>query len=268
MGRTLQQPENGAHAKKIRAFRAFEPFDLWLVRWPKARCEAVSTFQRVTSARIFAEFGESLRAGLGIVLGLALTGLVSGAIAGGWNSPVLLIAPMGASAVLLFGVPASLLAQPRTIIGGNLIAAFVGVSAARCIPSPFLASTVAVGVSFAAMTICRCVHPPSGAIALTAVLGGPQVLAQGYGFLAIPVALNSLVLVLAAYAYNNLTGHSYPHHAHLPAHPHMGLAQTTLEASDYEEVLADYGEVLDIGREDLEVLFRELLARMQEKAGN
>ena len=78
----------------------------------------------------------------------------------------LLIAPMGASAILLFAVPASPLAQPWPVIGGHMVAALVGVTIAHLVGTPMLAAPLAVALSFGAMTIFRCVHPPSGAIAL------------------------------------------------------------------------------------------------------
>lgn len=203
---------------------------------------------------------EIARAGLGAGIGIALTGLISTSLVGGHAAP-LLIAPMGASAVLLFGVPASPLAQPWSIIGGNMVAAVIGVAAAQTFASPTLAAAGAVAGALIAMTLLRCVHPPSGAVALTAVLGGPQVAAMGFGFVAVPVAVNTLVLTLVALAYNNATGRSYPHHAHPPAHPQVAAERLQLSDADFDAVLADYGEALDIGREDLAVLFRELAAR-------
>jgi CBS domain-containing membrane protein len=107
-------------------------------------------------------------------------------------------------AVLLFGVPASPLAQPWSIVGGNLVAALIGVTAAHWIPSPLIAAAVAIGVTLSAMSSLRCVRPPSGAVALTAVLGGPHILALGYGFVLVPVGLNSLLLTLGAIVYNTL----------------------------------------------------------------
>jgi CBS domain-containing membrane protein len=198
---------------------------------------------------------ELLRGGMGAAIGIALTGLASTALLGGGAAP-LLIAPMGASAVLLFGVPASPLAQPYAIIGGNLAAALIGVCAAQGIASPLIAASVAVGLAFAAMALLRCVHPPSGAVALTAVLGGPHVAAMGYHFVLVPVALNSLLLTAVALAWNNATGRSYPHHAH----PRAGLPDP-LTPADFDAVLADYGEALDIDRDDLAALYRELRAR-------
>src|SRR5450830_1606221 len=83
---------------------------------------------------------------------------------------VWLIAPMGASAVLLFAVPASPLAQPWSIIGGNLVSALVGVSYAKLVAEPALAAALAIALAIACMFALRCIHPPSGAVALTAVL--------------------------------------------------------------------------------------------------
>ena len=210
-----------------------------------------------------ASYGERLRAAFGAFLGIAVTALVSTAWFGSASGLPLLIAPMGASAVLLFGVPASPLAQPWSIIGGNLVAALIGVASAHLIMSPLIAAAVAVGCAFAAMSLLRCVHPPSGAVALTAVLGGPHVLALGYAFVLVPVALNSLLLTLLAIAYNNATGHSYPHHAHVPAHPHPPVTRLSFAKEEMNEVLADYGDTVDISHDDLEALFHELLGRAQ-----
>ncbi|HZU63793.1 MAG TPA: HPP family protein [Novosphingobium sp.] len=209
---------------------------------------------------------ETARAAAGAGLGIALTALVSTLLAGGHGALPLLIAPMGASAVLLFGVPASPLAQPWSIIGGNLVAGIIGVAAAHTIAAPGLAAAVAVALALAAMTVLRCVHPPSGAVALTAVLGGPQVAALGYGFVAVPVAINTLVLTLAALAYNNATGRSYPHRAHAPVHPHLPPAPLALSPADFDAVLADYGEPLDIDSDDLRMILGELLARARPAA--
>jgi CBS domain-containing membrane protein len=208
---------------------------------------------------------ERLRAGTGAFLGILVTALASTLWLGTGAGPLLLIAPMGASAVLLFGVPASPLAQPWAIIGGNLVAALIGVTAARWIGSPLLAASVAAGGTMLATSLLRCVHPPSGAVALTAVLGGPHVVALGYGFALVPVGLNSALLLAVALVYNNATRRSYPHHAHPPAHPHPAKVPLGIGADDIDAVLADYGEPLDISREDLGMLLRELLGRIEQR---
>ena len=172
----------------------------------------------------------------------------------------MLIAPMGASAVLLFALPASPLAQPWSIIGGNLVSAAVGVTCAHLIADPTLAASVAIAIAIGAMLALRCLHPPSGAVALTAVLGGASIHALGYSFLLAPVGLNSALLLGIALLYNNATRHRYPHaarHAHQNTHrtedrpPGDRLGFTP---ADLDYVLKNYNEVLDVSRDDLEDL--------------
>ncbi len=123
----------------------------------------------------------------------------------------MLMAPLGASAVLLFAVPSSPLAQPWSILVGNCLAALVGVTTALVIPQPLIASALAVAASIALMLTFRCLHPPSGAVALTAVIGGPAINSLGYSFVLWPVGLNSVLLLLLAVLFNRMTGKEYPH---------------------------------------------------------
>jgi len=205
---------------------------------------------------------ERLRGAVGAALGIVLIGFGSAWWMGGATTGLpFLIAPLGASAVLLFAVPASPLAQPWPVVGGNVIAALIGVTAARWIADPVIAAAVALGVSIAAMAALRCVHPPSGAVALTAVLGGGHITAAGYGFALEPVLLNSLLLMIVAVVFNTATGHSYPHRAHPPVHPAPVKAPDALADDDFEAVLACYGETLDISAADLRVLYEELRRR-------
>lgn len=153
---------------------------------------------------------ERVRRCAGALLGIAFTGFATHAAFGAAGDIPMLVAPMGASAVLLFGVSESPLAQPWSILGGNFVAALVGVACARWIDSTLMAASLAVALAICAMFLCRCVHPPSGAVALTAVLGGPAVRALGFDFVLAPVALQSVALVCAALAFHALTGHRYP----------------------------------------------------------
>lgn len=204
---------------------------------------------------------ERLRAFLGALIGIAVTGLVSHLWHGGGALP-LLIAPMGASAVLLFAVPASPLAQPWSILGGNIISALIGVTAARFIPDPTLAAAVGVSAAIAAMSLAGCLHPPGGAVALTAVVGGPVIAAAGYSFVLVPVALNSVLLLLVALAFNNLTRRPYPHFVrpapvHGPTDPPADQ-RIGFTPADIDRALERYGELLDVSPDDLDALFREV----------
>jgi CBS domain-containing membrane protein len=181
---------------------------------------------------------------------------------GSVTSMPMLIAPMGASAVLLFAVPGSPLAQPWSIMGGNLVAATVGVGCAGAIADPVLAAALAVALAIVGMFALRCVHPPSGAVALTAVLGGPAIHALGYRFVVEPVALQSALLLSGALVYHAATGHRYPHAAR-PALPGRAGAATVPPASsftraDLDAALRRHGELLDIAPDDVESLLRDL----------
>ncbi len=211
---------------------------------------------------------EKLFGAVGALLGLFCTEWV-GRHALGSASPWF-IAPMGASAVLLFAAPASPLAQPWSLMAGNLIAALIGVFCAQFIPLPGLAAAAAVALSIGAMFSLRCLHPPSGAVALTAVLGGPPVAKLGYGFALWPVALNSLILLCIAVVFNGALKRNYPRRhvdaagAHSTRDP-APSARLGFSLHDLDEALNQRGELLDIRKEDLEeiVLAAELRASVR-----
>ncbi|GAB3413062.1 HPP family protein [Massilia agilis] len=197
------------------------------------------------------------RAASGALLGLLLTGALSHMALGGKGA--YLIAPMGASAVLLFCLPASPLAQPWSILAGNLVSALVGIFCAHLIGSPLLAAPLAGGVAIGVMFYLRCLHPPGAAVALNAVLWG---FAAHPGTYLTVVMLNSLLLVLVALAFNNLTGRRYPHpqrssmtNTHATRDP-VPTARLGFAKEDLDAALARYGQVLDVSRDDLEhILF-------------
>ncbi|WP_322033846.1 HPP family protein [Paraburkholderia sp. J76] len=191
----------------------------------------------------------------GALIGIAFTGLATHLMFGATGDIPVLVAPMGASAVLLFGASDSPLAQPWSILGGNFVSALVGVACARWIASPVAAASVAVALAICAMFLCRCVHPPSGAVALTAVLGGPAVHASGFHFVLAPVAFQSVALLSAALLYHALTGHRYPRAAFRPtpqavASPLAALSQHLLEPLElpqksFEQLTCE--EIMSIG---------------------
>ncbi|RWC38383.1 MAG: HPP family protein [Mesorhizobium sp.] len=206
---------------------------------------------------------ERLLACIGATIGIALTGVISGLAMGGGPHVALLVAPMGASAVLLFAVPSSPLAQPWSIIGGNSISALVGVMVALFVHDPVVASGLAVALAIAAMSFTRSLHPPGGAAALTAVLGGPAVLSFGFLFPLVPVALNSTILVALGLVFHRLSRRNYPH-VHVPVANSHGTADAPptkrvgFRPEDVDAALAALDETFDIGRDDLERLLRQV----------
>lgn len=117
----------------------------------------------------------------------------------------LIIAPFGASCALVFGAPASPLAQPRNVIGGHLISAALGLLAASLIVSPPLAMAVGVGLAIAAMLLTGTLHPPAGANPIVVVLTSTS-----WKFLLTPVLAGAIAIVLFGAIYHRwLTGHPY-----------------------------------------------------------
>jgi CBS domain-containing membrane protein len=163
-----------------------------------------------------------------------------------------IVAPMGASAVLLFCVPTSPLAQPWAVVGGNTVSALVGVACVHLVPaSPDLVAATAVAMAIAAMLALRCLHPPGGATALLMAVNGVTSAQAAL----VPVLVNSVVLTTAAWLFHALTRHPYPHRMP-PASP----SPATEEALD--AVLARYNQILDVDREEL----RELIDTTQRLA--
>jgi len=160
---------------------------------------------------------EKLLSALGAAIGIfTISGL------GGWlyllgfldqQGSQMVVASMGASAVLLFSVPHGALSQPWALVGGHLLSAFIGVSCFLALGSSGFASALAVGLSVGAMYYLRCIHPPGGATALTAVIGGSSVNALGYQFILFPVVLNVLALLTIAFLFNfGFKWRRYPAH--------------------------------------------------------
>ena len=171
------------------------------------------------------------------------------------DQAILIIPSMGASAVLLFAVPHSAMAQPWSLVGGHLVSAFIGVSCALLIPSPALAAAAAVGFAIGAMYYARCIHPPGGATALAAVIGGPSVSTLGYQFLLTPVLINVLVILLVAVLFNAFfRWRRYPAYWSLEV---AGPAQARddgyepIEHADLVYALSQIDSFIDVSEEDL-----------------
>lgn len=147
--------------------------------------------------------GMQLVAAVAAGVAILLVGWVTQLTVGG-DGAVFLIASMGASAVLLFCLHDSPYARTWPFVGGHLVAVAVGVSAARLVPSVPMAAAVAVGGAIVAMVLLRCLHPPGGAAALTAVVGGPDIQQLGYQLLLTPLLLNLFMMWLLVTAYHRL----------------------------------------------------------------
>lgn len=212
---------------------------------------------------------DRLKAASGAIGGIAITGLLCGLMLGNGLAHPLLVAPMGASAVLLFAVPASPLAQPWPVLGGNVISALVGIAVAKAIADPTLAAALAVGAAIAVMSLLRCLHPPGGAVALSAVLG-PKGAAGSYMFALVPVGVNTLLLLTVAILFHRLAGHNYPHVAPRTPAPHgtsdpAPMLRAGPSGQDLADAMQDFGDTLDVDEADLRQLFADAELRAAER---
>lgn len=194
---------------------------------------------------------------IGALVGIGLSALIGGLAAADMTNLLLIVPPMGASAVLLFAVPASPMAQPWAAIGGNVISSFIGVVVAHTMPLTPLSAGIAVAAAIGVMSLTRCLHPPGGAAALVGLFAG-----QGSSLLfpIFPVGLNAVVLVASAWLYHRLSGHTYPHVA-ARVEPRPNDTPWTFSRSDMASALEEVGETFDIDAGDLEGLLRRIEQR-------
>ena len=178
------------------------------------------------------------------------------------SNSLVIIASMGASAVLLFAVPHGPLSQPWPVFLGHALSAFIGVTCYKLIPDIFLAASIAVGVSILAMHYFRCIHPPGGATALAAVVSGPSVHEIGYQFVITPVLLNTAVIIGIAIIINYpFSWRRYPialadiykdEFTGKKPHPHIGL----IPRRDLEFALKSMQSFADINEVELERIYK------------
>lgn len=198
-------------------------------------------------------------------MAIAAAGLVGLTLHGGDTAAPWIAVPLAASAVLVFSVPSSPMAQPWPVFGGNVLSALVGVCVAEALGGGALAGGLAVALSIGVMSIGRCLHPPGAAAALMATVGGPAVDSAGWLLPLDPVATSALVLVAVGWAFHRLSGHAYPH-----TQPATAVAtadpppsqRAGLRSDDVDAVLAKMGEAFDIDRDDLGLLLTELETRV------
>jgi CBS domain-containing membrane protein len=151
-------------------------------------------------------WAERLRACSGALVGLTLVIIIAKLLGELVGIDEWLMASLGASALLVFALPGSPMAQPWAVIAGNTVSAIVGVTVFWALPEPLLAMPIAASLSIMAMFVLRCLHPPAAAVALIVVLGH----VTHYRYVLFPVMIDSVLLVLAGAIYSNLTGKPYP----------------------------------------------------------
>jgi CBS-domain-containing membrane protein len=124
----------------------------------------------------------------------------------------LLIGSFGASAVLAYGAIKSPLAQPRNLVGGHIVSGLVGVACFQLFGTTiWIAAAMAVSLAIVAMLSTKTLHPPGGATALIAVIGGPKVHNLGFLYAFLPAGAGAVILMIVALLVNNLSkNRKYP----------------------------------------------------------
>lgn len=186
-----------------------------------------------------------------------ITGALSRAISADPFYP-LLVASMGASAVILFAIPNSPLAQPWPFAGGQLLSAFTGVTCLHLFPDTVIAAATAVGLSVLLMLLLRCLHPPGAATALAPVLGGNQLDGLGFGFILAPVGINVLFMLVVAITINRgLLRRNYPllKSAEKAAKIKQGVISDGFNEADILQALKNFGNFVDVSSDELGRLF-------------
>lgn len=138
------------------------------------------------------------------------------------NDAVYLIGSFGASSVLVYGIIQSPFSQPRNLIGGHLVSAFIGVTVHKLAPDIiWIAAPLAVSLAIILMQITKTLHPPGGATALIAIIGSDKIKDLGYMYVISPVLIGVTILFLTALVFNNMTsGRTYPSHSTYHKHYH------------------------------------------------
>lgn len=208
---------------------------------------------------------ERLVSALGGLVGLLTVYALSRTVLGSTTTPILVMS-IASSAVLLFAVPHGALAQPWSVMGGHLVSALIGVTCARYVPEPMIAVAMAVALSIAAMHYLRCIHPPAGATAVAAILGGEHFRALGYGFVLAPVLLNVLIILLVAVAFNALfPWRRYPAFLARRAMPAQAAAgYEAISHEDFVFALTQMDSFIDVSEEDLLRIYSLATGRHRE----
>ena len=142
---------------------------------------------------------QMLIATLGASLGIGLIAFLSNV-----SSNALLMAPLGATAVLVFGLPQSPLSQLRHVAGGHALSMLVGLICFFIFGNGVIAVGIASGLALGLMLATRTVHPPAGADPLLLMLTASSVAEAGYQ-IALPGVLGAVLLYWVAFSTHQVT---------------------------------------------------------------
>ena len=157
-----------------------------------------------------------------------------------------LLAPLGASAVILFALPHSPLAQPWSLAGGLFLSALVGYGVGLWVQPAWLAIGLALGLAIWLTALLRCIHPPGGAMAVVFAIA-----AQQHTVSLLTALFNIFAALIAVLAINNLMpGRRYPQC--VPARQTtVRPPRRSIRHEDLQYALEKLDTYLDVSEDDL-----------------
>ncbi len=213
------------------------------------------------------QLNEQLVAMLGGVISISLVLVLTRALLGP-QAALVIVPSLGASAVLIFAAPHSPFAQPWAILAGHLLSALVGVACWKLVPNATLAAGLAVGLAIGAMHLARCLHPPGGATALAAVIGGSAIHELGFLYALNPIALNCAIIIVIGIVFNYaFPWRRYPaslmRYRSAPAR--KGGAWPSISERHVLEAMEHMNVVVDVTPREMGELIRQTLAVAQQQ---
>lgn len=123
---------------------------------------------------------------LGATIGIVLLQVLSET-----SNIALLVAPFGATFVLVFALPESPLVKPKNIVGGYLIATITGLIFYQLFGNTPLSLGLAFGISFVLMQLTKSLHPPAGSIPLLIMFSTPE-----WNYILTPILVGVLLILI------------------------------------------------------------------------
>lgn len=165
---------------------------------------------------------------------------------------IYVLTSIAATSVLVFAVPHGALSQPWQVIGGHAFSALVGVLCWQYFGDNLMvAAAMSVSLAILVMSYFRCIHPPGGATALGAVLGGEAIHNLGFTYILIPTLLNCFIVVIGAILLNYpFHWRRYPSHFYfknnLPSQISPGDRENEITIEDFMKSISEHGSYIDI----------------------